>query len=151
MHRYTIEIDGQRFVIDVAEQGADRFAVQVDGQSFDVRLAGHEELGAEAVPVVPAAAPATRVTQAPAPSEPVKTTATPNGVLRAAMPGVILRVLVAPGARVRRGDELAVLEAMKMENVIRAPQDATVAEVLVRPGQHVGHGEPLVRLEPAAA
>ena len=156
MHRYTIEIDGRRFVIDVAEQGADRFAVQVDGQSFDVRLAGHEELGAEAVPVVPAAAPATRVTQAPAPSEPVKTTATPpvaapNGVLRAAMPGVILRVLVAPGARVRRGDELAVLEAMKMENVIRAPQDATVAEVLVRPGQHVGHGEPLVRLEPAAA
>jgi len=163
MHRYTIEIDGRRFVIDVEEQGADRFAVQVDGQSFDVTLAGREELGADAVQVVPSAAvPVATVTQprpAPAParasaplrSSPPPTAAERNGVLRAAMPGVILRVLVAPGATVRRGQDLAVLEAMKMENIIRAPQDATVAEVLVRPGQHVGHGEALVRLEPAAS
>ena len=163
MHRYTIEIDGRRFVIDVEEQGADRFAVQVDGQSFDVTLAGREELGADAAHVVPssavAAATVTHPRPAPVPvhaSAPSRTTqpsaaAEHNGVLRAAMPGVILRVLVAPGATVRRGQDLAVLEAMKMENIIRAPQDATVAEVLVRPGQHVGHGEALVRLEPAGS
>jgi biotin carboxyl carrier protein len=163
MHRYTIEIDGRLFVIDVEEQGAERFAVHVDGQSFDVTLAGREELGADAVHIVPSAAlPAASVTRphkAPAPvhaAAPLRTSPSPdagerNGVLRAPMPGVILRVLVAPGASVRRGQDLAVLEAMKMENVIRAPQDATVAEVLVKPGQHVGHGEALVRLEPAAS
>jgi biotin carboxyl carrier protein len=163
MHRYTIEIDGRLFVIDVEEQGAERFAVHVDGQSFDVTLAGREELGDDAVHVVPSAAvPAASVTRprtAPAPvhaAAPLRTSPSPdaaerNGVLRAPMPGVILRVLVAPGASVRRGQDLAVLEAMKMENIIRAPQDATVAEVLVKPGQHVGHGEALVRLEPAAS
>lgn len=163
MHRYTIEIDGRLFVIDVEEQGAERFAVHVDGQSFDVTLAGREELGADAVHVVPSAAvPAASVTRprtAPAPvhaAAPLRASPSPdaaerNGVLRAPMPGVILRVLVAPGASVRRGQDLAVLEAMKMENIIRAPQDATVAEVLVKPGQHVGHGEALVRLEPATS
>lgn len=147
MHRYTIEIDGRRFVIDVEERGAERFAVQVDGQSFDVTLAGGEELGGEgAVRLVPSAAPAAmNVTLPSAPAAPPATAN--NGVLRAPMPGVILRVLVAPGACVSRGQDLAVLEAMKMENIIRAPQDATVAEVLVRPGQHVGHGAALVRLE----
>lgn len=154
MHRYTIEIDGRLFVIDVEEQGAERFAVHVDGQSFDVTLAGREELGADAVHVVPSAAvPAASVTRPR--TAPLRASRPPdaadNGVLCAPMPGVILRVLVAPGASVRRGQELAVLEAMKMENIIRAPQDATVAEVLVKPGQHVGHGEALVRLEPATS
>ncbi|HQY72007.1 MAG TPA: hypothetical protein PLW13_16370 [Pseudomonadales bacterium] len=147
MHRYTIEIDGRRFIIDVEERGAECFAVQVDGQSFDVTLAGSEELGSEgAVRLEPSAAPAAmNVTLPSVPATPPATAN--NGVLRAPMPGVILRVLVAPGARVSRGQDLAVLEAMKMENIIRAPQDATVAEVLVRPGQHVGHGAALVRLE----
>jgi biotin carboxyl carrier protein len=147
MHRYTIEIDGRRFVIDVEERGAERFAVQVDGQSFDVTLAGREELGGEgAVRLAPSTAPAAmNLTAPPAPSAPPA--AAHDGVLRAPMPGVILRVLVAAGAGVRRGQDLAVLEAMKMENIIRAPQEATVAEVMVRPGQHVGHGEALLRLE----
>jgi biotin carboxyl carrier protein len=163
MHRYTIEIDGRRFVVDVEEQGADRFVVQVDGRSFDVTLAGREELGADAVHVVPSAAvPVATLNQpraAPAPvhaaaplrASPPPVAAETNGVLRAAMPGVILRVMVAPGATVRRGQDLAVLEAMKMENIIRAPQDATVVEVLVKPGQHVGHGEAMLRLEPATS
>ena len=64
MHRYTIEIDGRRFVIDVEERGAERFAVQVDGQSFDVTLTGSEELGGEgAVRLEPSAtAPVMNVT-----------------------------------------------------------------------------------------
>jgi biotin carboxyl carrier protein len=65
------------------------------------------------------------------------------------MPGVILRVLVAPGAQVRRGQDLAVLEAMKMENMIRAPADGTVAEVCVQPGQQLAHGEVILRYEAA--
>jgi biotin carboxyl carrier protein len=56
---------------------------------------------------------------------------------------------VAAGAHVTRGQDLAVLEAMKMENVIRAPRDGVIAEVCVRQGQQLAHGEPLVRFEPA--
>jgi biotin carboxyl carrier protein len=67
------------------------------------------------------------------------------------MPGLILRVAVAAGAQVRRGQDIAVLEAMKMENVIRAPRDGVVAEVCVEAGQQIGHGAPIVRFAPDAA
>ena len=67
------------------------------------------------------------------------------------MPGVILEVQAAPGVTVRRGDALAVLEAMKMRNTIRAPRDGEVAAVLIEPGQAVRAGEAAarpVRLDP---
>ena len=151
MHRYTIEVDGRRFVIDVAERGAERFAVQVDGQSFDVTLAGREELGGEgAVRLVPSAAPAAmNLTATPAPAAPPA--AAQDGVLRAPMPGVILRVLVAAGAGVRRGQDLAVLEAMKMEHAIVAPTDGVVATLAVAVGQQVTTRQVLAEVSPAAA
>jgi propionyl-CoA carboxylase alpha chain len=50
------------------------------------------------------------------------------------MPGVVRSVNVAPGQQVRAGDALAIVEAMKMENVLRAERDDTVARVLAKPG-----------------
>ena len=62
------------------------------------------------------------------------------------MPGVILEVHVTPGAHVRRGDPLLVLEAMKMRNTIRSPRDGVVLEVTTEAGRPVVPGEPLVRI-----
>jgi biotin carboxyl carrier protein len=62
------------------------------------------------------------------------------------MPGVVLEVFVAPGASVRRGDAILVLEAMKMRNTIRSPRDAVILEVAVAAGQPVGPGALLVSL-----
>jgi biotin carboxyl carrier protein len=61
------------------------------------------------------------------------------------MPGVILEVSVAEGDSVERGQPVATLEAMKMNNVIRSPRAGTIAEVCVAAGQAVGHGDPIVR------
>jgi biotin carboxyl carrier protein len=61
------------------------------------------------------------------------------------MPGVILEVHVKAGDHVDRGQQIAVLEAMKMHNLIGAPRAGTIAEVCVAPGQAVGHGDALVR------
>ena len=60
------------------------------------------------------------------------------------MPGVILEVSVKVGQAVKRGDQIAILDAMKMHNVIGAPRDATVAEICVAAGQSVGHGDVIV-------
>lgn len=62
------------------------------------------------------------------------------------MPGVVKKVLVEAGQTVTRGESLAVLEAMKMENEIEAETDGTVEKVLVEEGQAVDGGEALFEL-----
>lgn len=63
------------------------------------------------------------------------------------IPGVIREVLVKPGDRVRWGQSLLVLEAMKMQNDITAPRDAVVRLVHVRPGQMVPKGFVMVEFQ----
>lgn len=67
--------------------------------------------------------------------------------LTAPMPATVIRVNVIPGAAVKKGDTLIVLEAMKMELPIRAPADGTVASITCTEGQLVQPGVPLVELE----
>ncbi|MEO8215853.1 MAG: biotin/lipoyl-containing protein [Acidobacteriota bacterium] len=70
--------------------------------------------------------------------------------LCAMMPGRIVRVLVAEGEQVVRGQALLVLEAMKMENEIVAPHGGTVARLRVVEGQTVENGEELLLVVPAS-
>ena len=63
------------------------------------------------------------------------------------MPGTILSVNVKAGDSVKKGDVLAILEAMKMENEIMAPHDATVAAVHVNKGESVDTGAAIVSLQ----
>lgn len=67
--------------------------------------------------------------------------------LSAPMPGTVIRVDVSPGAAVRRGDILIILEAMKMELPIRASADGVVKAVHCRQGDLVQPGLPLVDIE----
>lgn len=64
--------------------------------------------------------------------------------VKAPMPGLVLAVEVAPGAEVKKGDKLLVLEAMKMENVIKASGDGTVAKILIEKGQTVDKNQILI-------
>jgi 3-methylcrotonyl-CoA carboxylase alpha subunit len=67
--------------------------------------------------------------------------------LEAPMPGRVIAVKAAPGQRVARGEELLVVESMKMENGIRAPRDGMVRSVAVGVGDMVSPGAVLVELE----
>jgi len=68
-------------------------------------------------------------------------------LLTAPMPATVIKVLVAPGQAVRRGDTLIVVEAMKMELPIRAPGDATVKAINCREGELVQPDRTLLELE----
>ena len=72
-------------------------------------------------------------------------------VLKAPMPGLVLRVHVAPGQQVVAGAALVVLEAMKMENELKSAASAVVRAVRVKPGEAVDKGQILVEFEAAAA
>jgi 3-methylcrotonyl-CoA carboxylase alpha subunit len=69
------------------------------------------------------------------------------GGLEAPMPGKVIAVKVAAGDTVSKGDELLVVEAMKMENAVRAPRDGRIKSVSARVGEMVSPGTVLVEME----
>ena len=73
------------------------------------------------------------------------------GRLTAPMPGKVVSFAVKPGDVVKKGQPLAVMEAMKMEHTIAAPLDGTVQELLYAPGDQVAEGAELLKLAQEAA
>ncbi len=121
-------IDGDRYAIRLGERQFSARAVQ-DGRTWHVfcngeyrRLALEEELR---VPDEEGVA----------------------GSLAAPMPGKVIKLLVQAGAKVRKGESLLILEAMKMEHTITAPADGVVKEIHYGAGEQVLEGAQLVTLE----
>jgi 3-methylcrotonyl-CoA carboxylase alpha subunit len=73
-----------------------------------------------------------------------------GGLVRAPMHGKVLAVLVETGARVSRGQPVAIIEAMKMEHTLTAPVDGTVSEVAVTKDAQVAEGAKVLVVEPSA-
>jgi biotin carboxyl carrier protein len=67
-----------------------------------------------------------------------------EAIVRAPMPGLVLGIPFEPGAKVERGQTVAILEAMKMENDLASPIAGTIKEVKVAKGQTVNQGDALV-------
>jgi pyruvate carboxylase subunit B len=107
--------------------------VEVDGQSYAVRVIGATGPHVEASSVAQAQAAAPAVVR--------------EGTVTAPMQGLILKVAVKVGDRVKLGDVVAVLEAMKMQNDVTATRSGTVASVFVREGTVVSPRDPIVHIE----
>ena len=113
---------------------------EVEVEMGQAMLIDEYDAVAHAAPAAPTAVPA-----APAAPAAVPAAALASGeVVKAPMPGNILKINVAPGQKVEEGDVLIVLEAMKMENEIVATKSGTVAQVAVSKGAVVETGAPLV-------
>ncbi|HEY4196679.1 MAG TPA: acetyl-CoA carboxylase biotin carboxyl carrier protein subunit, partial [Mucilaginibacter sp.] len=64
--------------------------------------------------------------------------------IKAPMPGLVLKLFVEEGSEVKKGENLFILEAMKMENIIKSPADVTVKTVKIKPGDKVEKGQVLL-------
>lgn len=69
------------------------------------------------------------------------------GIITASMQGTIMDTMTKKGKKVKKGDSLFVLEAMKMENVITSPINGVVKEFNIKKGQPVNKGDVLVEIE----
>lgn len=123
-----------------------KFNIKVNGKAYEVEV---EEVGSLApsftAPAAPAvSAPVNETKSAPAPA-PAPVNAGSSSI-KAPMPGTINAVKVTAGESIKKGQVVAVLEAMKMENEIMAPEDAVVASVAVSQGQSVNTGDVIVTL-----
>lgn len=113
-----------------------KFNVTVNGKSYVVEV---EEASADYT-VAPAP-------ESPAPAPAQKQEAPAGGtIVKAPVQGNVLKLAVANGASVKRGDTIVVIEAMKMENNIVAPVDGTIT-LLVKQGDAVANGAPLASIK----
>ena len=119
------------------------YTITVNGNVYEVTV---EEGTTGAAPAAaPKAAPKAAAPAAPK-AAPKAAGAAGSVTVAAPMRGKILAVKAAAGQAVKKGDVLAVLEAMKMENEIVAPQDGTIASINTSVGASVEAGEVLATL-----
>jgi propionyl-CoA carboxylase alpha chain len=78
---------------------------------------------------------------------PFKAPADMSKFLLSPMPGLLVQVAVRPGQVVQAGERLAVIEAMKMENILVASQDVTVKAVLALQGESLAVDQPILSFE----
>lgn len=140
MKNYRFKINGNEYEVAVNSVEGNIASVSVNGTAYQVEM----ENSAAAVPQPAVAAPAP-APQVAAASEKPAAVGTGKPV-SAPLPGVIISVKVKVGDPVKAGQELAVLEAMKMENSIEATHDGTVTAVHVAKGDSVLEGAPVVSI-----
>jgi biotin carboxyl carrier protein/Na+-transporting methylmalonyl-CoA/oxaloacetate decarboxylase gamma subunit len=102
----------------------------------------------DAAPVQACKPPSRVPIPAPSPPKPASAPAAAGtGIITAPVPGTVADIKTAVGAKVKRGDILLLLEAMKMENEIVAISDGTVAQIMTAKGASVEMGTPLVMIQ----
>ena len=130
MKEFKFKIGGQDYAATVEDLNDGQMKVTVNDQTYQVE-----------VPQTKAQGP--RVAMAPAASA-AQTGGTKN--VNSELPGTVTKINVTGGQRVKRGDVLLVIEAMKMANEIVSEVDGTVQRVAVTQGQSVNQGDLLVEM-----
>ncbi|MEI6507806.1 MAG: biotin/lipoyl-containing protein [Bacteroidota bacterium] len=146
-----VKINGKSISADSVKIGEDKFHFLVDDQSYTIELIGKNETGKEMQIVVNGVKQNVLVQDEF--DELLKklgmdklNTSKMNEV-KAPMPGLVLRMIVAEGDHVAKGDALLVLEAMKMENIIKATGDGVVKKILAQIKQAVEKNQVLIVME----
>lgn len=144
MKEYKYTINGTKFTVAVGDIVDNEATVEVNGVPYKVELekktaqkpalsqSGHTNHG-----------PATVSTSKPTP-QPSQSLA---GAIKSPLPGTIMSINVNVGDKVKIGDKVGVLEAMKMENELRSSLEGTVKQIIAKVGDTVLEGTDLMIIE----
>lgn len=134
MKEYKYNIEGKEYVVTVGERTDNVTTVIVNGETYNVEA-------------IPEPVEEKKVVLPPPVVKKQETKDDLQDALRSPLPGTIVDIVVKPGDEVKEGDNLVVLEAMKMNNNLTAERDGKVKAVLVQLGEAVKENTPLVTFE----
>lgn len=148
MKQFIYRINGQDYIVAVNKLENSTAEVAVNGSNYSVELVNEEaELSVASRPAAKVAAPtAAKPAAASAPS-PAKAGGSSAGAVKSPLPGIIVAINANVGDTVKKGQTIAVLEAMKMENSIQAPKDGTVSAIHVNVGDSVLEGVSILSID----
>lgn len=141
MKSFKFKIFGNEYNVDVKEAEGQTIKLEVNGSEYIVEM--EKEVKTTKTPTLVRSQPKT-VT---APTQNMLTSKTSTRKITAPLPGVILELMVKEGDQVKTGDNLIIMEAMKMENNILAEHSGTVKVVKIRKGDAVLQGDLLIEIE----
>jgi len=141
MRKYDLTINSNSYEVIVKKVTETEALVEVNGQEHSVSINQIESLILpESIPQpLPKHVAASRQTPSAAPSA----ISSDAGVI-APMPGQIKSIFVREGDKVKAGQKLLIMEAMKLENKLPATRDGVVKKILVRDGDVVSQGQELI-------
>ncbi len=111
------------------------YRVKINGKTYNVQLEAIEETAG------------TLVSKEEVKKEEVVTSSKDGEEILSPIQGNVLNVLVKEGQKVKKGDVLVIIEAMKLENEVNAPRDCEIVEVLVSKGQTAETNQVLVKFK----
>ncbi len=147
----TAEINGTAVPFDFQHVRADLYSLLVDGEAFSLQIKdagdGREiRLGSHFFNAVIEDERQAVFNKLQSQHK----TESGAALVKAPMPGLVVRLEVQKGARVEKGQGVIVIEAMKMENEIKSPISGIVSEVLVETRATVEKNTPLIRINPTS-
>ena len=140
MEDFKFKIAGKNYTTKVVEEEGGSLLVTVNGKTYQVEMPGRTPAPK------PVIRPAGGVAAAPVAASAASAPASDTTVV-APLPGTITKVVAKAGQKVKKGDVLVVMEAMKMANDIVAEANGTVKAVNVSEGQSVNQGDVLIEFQ----
>ncbi len=145
MKKFKFNIQGNEYQVEIQNFEGDVAEIEVNGTLYTVEV--EKKLQQSKTPKL------VRSVVSPSTESSASTAKTSNpsapkgaGHIKSPLPGVILNILVREGDKVKVGDKLIILEAMKMENNINADKEGTIKSIKVRQGDSVLEGDVLIEI-----
>ena len=141
IRRVRVKVGERWYTVDVDDLSVSPVSVTVEGETFLVEVDTLQQHTSN--PGVPKGTAGSKKW-----TRSRKSTSKPilDNVVRSPMPGRVLAIMVKRGSEVSEGDEMCVVEAMKMEQSIRAQRAGVVKKIYVKPQQQVDTNDPLIEL-----
>lgn len=157
MKEYKFKINGKDYAVKIGEANGRNLSVNVNGADYQVELSEGDFSATPSAPVEMTKGPSASAEMTKGPSAPAEVSpaaeaapkAAPSGAgktIKSPLPGIIISIDVKEGQAVSRGQKVAVIEAMKMENDILAECDGTITAIHASKGDSVLEGADIVTI-----